>query len=154
MGLACQFGEHFPECSAVVITGHTQVASPWVISGILCVCKHGYCVCARVRVCIHALTWVTAQLRCLTRSSSSSDCIVHLDLNFILAKKKIIIIKKLRKHTKKVAGTTGWNAFLRKTVQSDAPWVVSTDFYLGLHLERQQTVKWEDVNKEERRAKC
>lgn len=44
-------------------------------------------VCARVRVCIHALTWVTAQLRCLTQPSPSSDCIVHLDLNFILAKR-------------------------------------------------------------------
>lgn len=102
-----------------------QVTSCGVIGGVLCACQQGCCACARVRVCIHALTWVTAQLRCLTWSSPSSDCIVHLDLNFILVKKEV---KRKKKQKSKVAGSTGWSAFLWKNVCSDGPWDVSTDF--------------------------
>lgn len=134
------FSRMLSSCDYWPHPGHRSLSDQW---NPLCVLAWVLC------VCIHALTWVTAQLCCSTRSSPSSDCIVRLDLNFTLAKKIIIIIIG-----KKAAGATGWNAFLRKTVQSDAPWVISTDFYLGLHLEREQTVKWEGVNKEERGAEC
>lgn len=110
----------------------------------LCVLAWVLCVCARVRVCIHALTWVTAELRCWTRSSPSSDCIVHLDLNFILAKNKT---KQGCRHHR-----------LECIPSEDCPVRCTLSCLhgldLGLHLERKQTVQWEDVDKEERRARC
>lgn len=71
----------------------------------------------RVRVCIHALTWVTAQLCCLTWSSPSSDCIVQLDLNFILVKKKERD-KKNRK-ARLQAAQAGVHSFGRMSARTD-----------------------------------
>lgn len=47
------------------------------------------CVCASMCVCIHALTWITAQLQFLTQSALSSRLCAHLNLSFILAKTKL-----------------------------------------------------------------
>lgn len=99
--------------------GHLFWSDQWaplcVLAWVLCVCT-----CACVHSCLKL--GVTAQPCCSTWSSASSDCILHLDLNFIL------VNKQNQTDRNKVAGSTGWDAFLWKNVCSDGPWDVSTDF--------------------------